>query len=100
VSGAVKKHSSDRYTKKFTTSDHLVSMLFSTFAHCSSLREVAGGMLGLKGKINHFQLKNVPYRSTLSDANIFQTSPLQRANGTIHMFWTGDYQNRGIVLCL
>jgi len=69
VSGAVKKHSSDRYTKKFTTSDHLVSMLFSTFAHCSSLREVAGGMLGLKGKINHFQLKNVPYRSTLSDAN-------------------------------
>lgn len=69
VNKAVKKHNSDHYTKKFTTSDHLISMLFSTFAHCSSLREVAGGMLGLKGKINHFQLKNVPYKSTLSDAN-------------------------------
>lgn len=69
VSRAAKKHNSDYYTKKFTTSDHLISMLFSTFAHCSSLREVAGGILGLKGKTNHFQLKNVPYKSTLSDAN-------------------------------
>jgi IS4 transposase len=69
VKSVVKKHNSDYYTKKFTTSDHLISMLFSTFAHCSSLREVAGGMLGLKGKVNHFQLKNIPYKSTLSDAN-------------------------------
>jgi hypothetical protein len=44
-------------------------MLFSTFSHCTSLREVAAGMLGLKGKTNHFQLKNIPHRSTLSDAN-------------------------------
>lgn len=26
-------------------------------------------MLGLSGKIRHFQLANIPYRSTLSDAN-------------------------------
>lgn len=64
-----KKHLSDYYTKKFDTSDHLISMLFSTFAHCSSLREVSSSMLGLKGKMNHFQLKHIPYKSTLSDAN-------------------------------
>jgi len=64
-----KKHMSDYYVKKFDTSDHLVSMLFSTFANCTSLREVAASMLGLKGKTNHFQLKHIPYRSTLSDAN-------------------------------
>lgn len=58
VKSAVKTHNSDYYTKKFTTSDHLISMLFSCFANCSSLREVAGAMLGLKGKTNHFQLKN------------------------------------------
>lgn len=69
VKTAVKKHKSDRYTKKFGTSDHLISMLFSSFANCSSLREVAGAMLGLKGKTNHFQLKNIPHKSTLSDAN-------------------------------
>ena len=64
-----KKHLSDHYIKKFDTSDHLISMLFSTFAHCTSLREVAASMLGLKGKMNHFQLKHIPFRSTLSDAN-------------------------------
>ena len=64
-----KKHMSDYYVKKFDTSGHLVSMLFSTFANCTSLREVAASMLGLKGKVNHFQLKHIPYRSTLSDAN-------------------------------
>jgi hypothetical protein len=69
VRTAIKKHNSDRYTKKFGTSDHLISMLFSSFANCSSLREVAGAMLGLKGKTNHFQLKNIPHKSTLSDAN-------------------------------
>jgi hypothetical protein len=69
VSDAVKKYNLDYYTKKFSTSDHLISMLFSTFANCSSFREVAGAMLGLKGKTNHFQLKNIPHESTLIDAN-------------------------------
>jgi len=69
VKDAVRNHNSDYYTKKFSTSDHLISMLFSSFANCSSLREVAGAMLGLKGKTNHFQLKHIPHKSTLSDAN-------------------------------
>ncbi|MEI8193597.1 MAG: DUF4372 domain-containing protein [Flavobacteriia bacterium] len=64
-----KKYMADHYVKKFDTSDHLISMLFSTFAHCTSLREVAASMLGLKVKMNHFQLKHIPYKSTLSDAN-------------------------------
>lgn len=69
VKDAVIAHNSDRYTKRFTTSDHLITMLFSCFANCTSLREITGAMLGLKGKTKHFQLKSIPYRSTLSDAN-------------------------------
>jgi hypothetical protein len=69
IRSVANKHHSDHYVKKFDTSDHLVSMLFSTFAHCTSLREIAASMLGLKGKTNHFQLKHIPYKSTLSDAN-------------------------------
>lgn len=69
ISSIAKEHRSDRYIKKFDTSDHLISILFSTFANCTSLREVAASMLGLKGKMHHFQLKHIPYRSTLSDAN-------------------------------
>lgn len=69
VSYSSKIHSSDRYVKKFTTKDHLISMLFCAFGKCTSLREVTGAMLGLAGKTKHFQLLHIPKRSTLSDAN-------------------------------
>lgn len=74
IVNSVKKYDSDRYVKRFTTKDHLISMLFCTFAKCTSLREVSGAMLGLSGKTHHFQLKHIPYKSTLSDANKRRTS--------------------------
>jgi len=64
-----KNHNSDRYTKKFTTYDHLVTMIFTVISGCSSLREVTSIMLACEGKINHLGLKDFPKRSTLSDAN-------------------------------
>jgi hypothetical protein len=69
ITRAVKEHQSDYRIKKFVTHDHLISMLFAIFANCCSLREVATSMLGLKGKTKHFQLKHIPFISTLSDAN-------------------------------
>jgi len=70
---AVKRYSTDRYVKKFTTKDQLISMLFCVFGKCNSLREVCGAMLGLKGKTKHFELSHIPKRSTLSDANLLRT---------------------------
>jgi len=69
ISNSTKICDSDRYTKKFKTKDHLISMLFCSFAKCTSLREVAGAMLGLSGKTKHFQLNHIPRKSTLADAN-------------------------------
>lgn len=69
IRDAVKKHDSDRYVKRFKSKDHLISMLFCSFAKCNSLREVSGAMLGLSGKTASFQLRHIPKRSTLSDAN-------------------------------
>ena len=68
-SQALRISQSDRCYKRFKTWDHLVSMLFGTFSHCSSLREICGAMMGLKGKLEHFGLERVPRRSTLSDSN-------------------------------
>jgi len=65
----VKKCDSDLYTKRFTTKDHLISMLFCSFSKCTSLLEVSGAMLGLSGKTTSFKLNHIPKRSTLSDAN-------------------------------
>jgi len=69
ITKASNQLNSDRYIKKFTTKDHLVSMLFCTVAKCTSLREVAGAMLGLSGKTEHFRLNHIPKKSTLADAN-------------------------------
>lgn len=69
ISDAAKKHDTDRYVKYFKSKDHLISMLFCSFAKCNSLREVSGAMLGLAGKTNAFGLNHIPKRSTLSDAN-------------------------------
>jgi hypothetical protein len=69
IRNEVKKCDSDRYTKRFTTKDHLISMLFCSFSKCTSLREISGAMLGLSGKTSSFQLNHIPKRSTLSDAN-------------------------------
>lgn len=69
IADSAKSCNSDRYIKKFTTKDHLVSMLFCSFAKCTSLREVSGAMLGLSGKTKHFQLNHIPKKSTLGDAN-------------------------------
>lgn len=63
------KHQSDRYTKKFKTYDHLVTMLYSVLSDCTSLRELSTAMLACEGKLSHLDLKSFPKRSTLSDAN-------------------------------
>jgi hypothetical protein len=60
---------SDRFTKRFTTWEHFVSMLFASASNTTSLRDVTNGMLGLEGKLKHLNLKRPPKRSTLSDAN-------------------------------
>ena len=69
INRTAEKHKSDRYTKKFTTYEHLVTMIFTVISGCSSLREVTSIMLACEGKINHLGLKYFPKRSTLSDAN-------------------------------
>lgn len=65
----VKKHSSDRYYKRFKSYDHLVAMLYACFERCSSIREVTTGLMACHHKLLHLGLKYIPKRSTLSEAN-------------------------------
>lgn len=59
----------DRYYKKFKTYDHLVTMLYTCFHGCKSLREVTTGMQVSFTQLNHLRMQCIPRRSTLSDAN-------------------------------
>lgn len=59
----------DRYYKHFKTYEHLVTMLYSIFNHCGSLREVTTGLLAWDQRIIHLGIQSHPRRSTLADAN-------------------------------
>jgi len=60
---------SDRYTKKFDTYSHLVTMLYCIYHRCTSLREVTTGMQACFTKLNHLGMSYCPRRSTVADAN-------------------------------
>jgi hypothetical protein len=74
VHGIVKKHSGDRCCKKFSSYDHLVTMLYAVLHRCSSLREVTTGMQASALRLTHLGLTNTPRRSTLADANSRRTA--------------------------
>jgi hypothetical protein len=69
VSKLAGQYQSDRYYKKFKTYDHLVTMLYTCFQSCKSLREVTTGMQVAFKRLNHLGLRSIPRRSTLADAN-------------------------------
>lgn len=64
-----KQHQSDRYYKRFRTYEHLVTMLYTCFHGCKSLREVTTGMMACTTRINHLGINYIPRRSTLAEAN-------------------------------
>lgn len=74
VSRLSREYDADRYCKRFTSFDHTVSMLFSTFHRCSSLRELITGLQANEHRLRHMGLRYTPRRSTLADANKRRTS--------------------------
>lgn len=79
LGSAIEKTNSDRYSKGFRTYDHLVSMLFATFAHCTSLREIEAAFTSMQGKSQNSKVDFAPKRSTLSDANRKRSSAVFEA---------------------
>lgn len=69
VRNVVRQHGSDRYYKRFKTYEHLVTMLYSCFHGCTSLREVTTGMMACTTRLNHLGIGYTPRRSTLAEAN-------------------------------
>jgi hypothetical protein len=60
----------DHYCKRFSTYEHLVTVLYAIFNNCNSLREVTMGMLASEHRLSHLGVRYHPRRSTIADANI------------------------------
>lgn len=76
ISTLAREHRADRYCKKFRTNDHLVTMLYSVFHGCTSLREVVTGMQAMSSRLSHLGVQFSPRRSTLAEANERRTATL------------------------
>jgi hypothetical protein len=69
VQSAAREANADYRYKSFKTYEHLVTMLYSIFNHCNSLREVTTGLLAWDRRIQHLGMDVHPRRSTFADAN-------------------------------
>ena len=65
----VEIHSSDHYCKRFTTFQHLITILYGVTSGCNSLRELCGGIVSYGKRISHCKFNYTPRPSTVSDAN-------------------------------
>ncbi|MDT0293558.1 IS4 family transposase [Mesonia ostreae] len=59
----------DHYCKKFSTFQHLITMVYGVTSGCNSLRELSSGIVSYGDKITHCKFDYTPRRSTISDAN-------------------------------
>lgn len=65
----VEETQSDRYYKKMKSKDHFISLFYAVLTRNGSLREVCKNIIMLGKKLMYAGLKQIPCRSTLSDAN-------------------------------
>jgi len=69
VQKIARDNNGDRYCKRFSSYEHLVTMLYGVFNNCQSLREITTGMLAVENRLTHLGVRYYPRRSTLADAN-------------------------------
>ena len=69
INQRTEEHKTDHYCKRFTTYQHLITILYGVTSGCNSLRELCGGIVSYGDKITHCKFTYTPKRSTISDAN-------------------------------
>src|SRR5690606_23087725 len=91
LSSVFSSTNANKWYKSIKTWDHYVTMLFSAFSGCTSLREIVMGLEAFGGKLNHLNLSRVPPRSTLADANKNRSSEVF---GKIYYELCARYQSK------
>ena len=92
IARSVERFHSDHYYKKFNTWHHLVTMLFTCYGHCHSLREVVSGMRAFEGRLQGCGVQFFPTRSTFSEANAKRDSAVfEEIYLSLKKYWESVY---------
>jgi hypothetical protein len=66
---AIEETGSDHYYKQMMSKDHFVCLFYAVLTRNGSLREVCKNIMMLGKKLMYYGLRQIPCKSTLSDAN-------------------------------
>lgn len=89
----IKESGTDKHYKGYNTWSQFVSMVFSQFSGCDSVRDISNGLKSATGNLNHLGISRAPSKSTVAYQNA------NRDSGVFRMIFYGLFQYFGQQAC-
>lgn len=89
----IKESGTDKHCKGYNTWSQFVSMVFSQFSGCDSVRDISNGLKSATGNLNHLGISRAPSKSTVAYQNA------NRDSGVFRMIFYGLFQYFGQQAC-
>lgn len=74
----IRESGTDKHCKCYDTWSHFVSMMFSQFSNCDSVRDISNGLNSANGNLNHLGIARAPSKSTIAYQNAHRNSKVFR----------------------
>lgn len=74
----IKNSGTDKHCKGYNTWSQFVSMVFSQFSGCDSVRDISNGLKSATGNLNHLGINRAPSKSTIAYQNANRDSSVFR----------------------
>lgn len=74
----IKSAGTDKHCKGYNTWSQFVSMIFSQFSGCDSVRDISNGLKSATGNLNHLGINHAPSKSTVAYQNAHRDSTVFR----------------------
>lgn len=74
----IRNSGTDKHCKGYNTWSQFVSMAFSQFSGCDSVRDISNGLKSATGNLNHLRISRAPSRSTVAYQNANRDSSVFR----------------------
>ena len=74
----IRESGTDKHCKGYDTLSQFVSMMFSQFSNCDSVRDISNGLNSANGNLNHLGIARAPSKSTIAYQNAHRNSKVFR----------------------
>lgn len=74
----IRSAGTDKHCKGYNTWSQFVSMIFSQFSGCDSVRDISNGLKSATGNLNHLGINRAPSKSTVAYQNAHRDSSVFR----------------------